>query len=169
MKLLKSVLDFFGAVVKAWPILALILGAVVSLIIGLTKIAKTVVPINIPLPLLILAGAFISYPFLKFIQWLVTRPMQPFHYAGLLWKPSKLTFLHPKPLCPREGCGCEIRGILTTSADIVEKPKLSSPFIKVTAGNHYRYECPKHGVLSGVPDEPISYLQDKAHLVQNRL
>jgi hypothetical protein len=167
MKRLKEFLDFLITLRQAWPILVWALLLLLSLVLGLTNAANKTIQFSIPLPLLVAAIAFAIYPILKFIQWLASKPMKPFENSGLLWKPSKLSFHYPKPLCPKEGCGCEIIVKVVPSVNIGHAAATNLPILTAHTKYSYTFECPIHGVISGVPDEDIEVLQHKARMVQN--
>lgn len=165
MKTFKDFLDFVNALVRAWPIMISALALLISIIVGLSSVGTIIFQLSVPLPLLIAASALMLYPIAKVLQWLTRRTIKPFKYAGLLWKPSRLSFRYPIPLCPRDGCGCEIIFKAVPSVNI---ETLSGPFLQARSSYRFTYECPIHGILSGVPDSEIAELQRKAWMVQNR-
>jgi hypothetical protein len=165
MKRLKEFLELLIALVKAWPILVSGLLLLFSLVISLSRLAKISYQLSIPLPVFIAVAAFIFYPIGKTVQWLMSKPMKPFNYAGLKWKPSKLSFRYPTPLCPYEGCGYEI---IAKADPAVNVERIAGPFIQASGNYHYTFECPIHGVINGTPNEEIVQLQKKARILQKR-
>ncbi len=164
MKRLKEFLELLVAFVKAWPVFISTFLLLLSLIISVSKLASISIRLSLPLPLIIAVAAFVFYPVGKFIQWLLRKPSKPFMYSGLLWKPSKLSFRYPTPICPRDGCGC---GIIPKVDQAVDVKPISGPFLQPRVTYQYTFECPIHGVISGAPSEDIVLLQKKARMVQD--
>jgi hypothetical protein len=164
-KRFKELVELLVNLQKLAPLLLGTLVIVVSIVAGLAGIGRLSVQINLPLPVIIAVSALALYPVAKFVQWWF-RPLKPFGYSGLLWRPSHLSFGFPIPLCPHENCGCEVF--------CEGKPPPALQFIGVGTSNRivteetFIYECPIHGRVGGIPNEDVAVLQRKAKLLQSR-
>jgi hypothetical protein len=162
MKRLKEFLDLLVSISKAWPIILSVLLAILAVITRFSEFAGQNIVLSLPLWAILLIFALAIYPIGKIIQFIASHKKTPLkRLSGLLWKST--VFGYPIAVCPREGCGCE-----------VICKEISPPSFHVITGINdlrqasfeysYEYECPVHGMLSGVPNESMGLLQKKAKL-----
>ena len=164
MKRIREFLDLLVSISKAWPIIVSALLVILATITRFSKVAGKSIVLSLPLWGLILIVALATYPLGKLVQYVVLRRKIPFkRLNGLLWKFSILAFGFPTAICPHDECGREV----------ICKEIPPPPFQIVSGMNDlrnasfeysYQYECPVHGVLGGVPNEPIGLLRRKARL-----
>lgn len=162
MKRLKEFLDLLVSFSKAWPIILSALLIVLAAITRFSKFASQSVALSLPLWALILIVALAIYPLGKLVQFVASRrKAQLKRLNGFLWK-TRLIGL-PVAICPREGCGCEVicKEIPPKSLQLITG---IDDLRKANFEYSYQYECPVHGALGGIPNEPISLLQHKAKL-----
>ena len=163
MKILKELLELIVAIAKAWPYLLGGLLFIVSVIVELsTGLASVTIQISLSLPVVIIIIALASYPIAKFIEWLIKgKRIEPFIFDGLLWKPSRLSFMYPTPICPHQGCGCRV--YYKTDSSVSLRPIHGTPHWQAHNGYIHIYECPQHGRLS-VSNIDIDELRKKAKI-----
>jgi len=159
MKRITDFLNLLVSIAKARWILLLGFATVLSILVWLRNKLFLVVEIRLPIIAIISFVVLGSYPVAKLFEWLLARkPISPVQYRGLLWKPSRLRFRYPTPLCPR--CKCKIifrveRKSMYLVQSIRDIENAQDKMIQ------YIYECPNHGILP-VPNEPVDYLQELA-------
>lgn len=164
MKKLKEFFDLLVSFAKAWPIILSILLVILAAIVGFSEFARRSFVFSLPLWVVLLILALATYPIGKLIEFVVLRRQAPLKLLdGLLWKAPLFSFGSPTAICPRQGCGHE-----------VICKEIPPPQIRVITGLNdlhqasfeytYQYECPIHGHIGGVPNEPMGWLQRKAKL-----
>ncbi|MCB8983136.1 MAG: hypothetical protein H6659_04885 [Ardenticatenaceae bacterium] len=162
MKRLKEFFDLLVSFSKAWPIILTVLLVILAAITEFSKFANQSFVLSLPLWALILIVALATYPLGKSIQFVVSRRKTPLkRLNGLLWRTRLIGI--PIAICPRNGCGCEVicKEIPPPSLQYVARIE---DLRKASFQYSYQYECPVHGALEGIPNEPLSLLQQKAKL-----
>lgn len=168
MKKLKEFFDLLVSFAKAWPIIISVLLFILSLIVRFSEFARRSFVFSLPIWAVLLILALIAYPIGKLIEFIVLRRKAPLKLInGLLWKAPLLLIGAPKPICPRKGCGHEVICIeipppqfhLITRSNDMQQANFEYSF---------QYECPIHGRIGGVPNEPLELLQHKAKLIFNK-
>lgn len=165
MKKLKEFLDLLVSIVKVWPIILSVLLFISSVIVGLSKFASTNLVFSLPIWAVLLILALMVYPIGMVIKWIILqRKAPPKHVNGLLWKAPLFSFGTPTAICPRQGCGHEIfcKEIPPPQVHLITRTK---DFHQANFEYSYQYECPIHGHIGGVPNEPLEWLERKAMLV----
>jgi hypothetical protein len=165
MKWIKKILDFIVSLVTTWRVIITILIIIGSALSNLFKFLTKISTINLPLWVFIVIAILAFYPIANLIKYLVSRRNVSYEqYSGLRWKKPILPFLNPQAYCPKSDCRCKV----ICNIKPPERIQLIGGFAdprKIDFENHYRYECPKHGPLSGIPDEDILILRNKAREV----
>ena len=165
MTWIKKILDFIVSLVTTWrmvfPILIIIGGALSKVFKYLTKISTIYLPLWVFIVIAILA----FYPIANLIKYLFSRRNVSYEkYSGLMWKKPLLPFLNPQAYCPKSDCRCKVFCYIKPPERIQFIGGFADPS-KLDLGTHYHYECPEHGPLSGIPDEDIVILRNKAREV----
>lgn len=168
MKKLKEFFDLLVSFTKAWPIILSVLLFILSAIVGVSEFARRSYVFSLPIWAILLILALIAYPIGKLIEFILLRRKAPLKLIdGLLWKAPLLSIGTPTAICPRQGCGHEVickeipppQFHLITRSNTLQQARFEYSF---------QYECPIHGCIGGVPNEPMEWLQRKAKLVFNK-
>ena len=168
---MKKIIQFLGFLVSfitSWriifPVILIILGAITNIFKFLLK----VILINLPLWIIVVILILAFYPIANFIKFLFNKRNVPyFSHNGLLWKKPLFSFMNPQAYCPINKCGREVLYIRTPPKPLQVAWTLSE-INNIDNRYHYKYECPNHGKISGVPDEDLLTLQTKARLAMKR-
>lgn len=166
MKRLKDILGFLITLVKPWKIVLPIFMLVISALITVLKFGKKNVTINLPVwawTVLIFA-ALALYLLGKLVEFINRRKKaSDSKLYGLLWRVPFLFFRFLIPLCPQEGCGCQVicKEIAQKPYQVYTNPMEINNF---RLESEYVYECPILGKINGVPNEEISLLHHKTKL-----
>jgi Na+-transporting methylmalonyl-CoA/oxaloacetate decarboxylase gamma subunit len=165
MKKLKEFLDLLVSFTKAWPIILSVLLLIFSAIVGVSEFAGRSFEFSLPLWAVLFILALTAYPIGKLIEFIVLRRKAPLKLVGgLLWKAPFLSIGAPTAICPRQGCGHEVicKEIPPPQFHVI------TPRNNIQQANFeysYQYECPIHGRIGGIPNEPMELLQRKAKIV----
>lgn len=153
---LTELLNLFVAVIKARWVFIFFIGSILSVLISLKEWLLLSIELQIPLTYIIVIGVLAAYPVLNLLRWLLFRSQKtPIEFRGLLWKPSRLRFRYPTPICPH----CEGTIIFRVQRKSIHFAQSIRDFQNIQEDmNRNIYECPDHGVLL-VPNEDIEYLQ----------
>ena len=166
MKKLKEFFDLLVSFTKAWPIILSVLLFIFSAIVGFSEFARRSFVFSLPLWGVLLILALTAYPIGKLIEFIVLRRKAPLKLIdGLLWKAPFISIGAPTAICPRQGCGYEVicKEIPPPQFHLIT-PR-SNDMQKASFEYSFQYECPIHGRIGGVPNEPMEWLQLKAKLV----
>lgn len=161
---MKKLVEFLVTLKSLIELGGLILAAILTLIAWLMGIAS--IPIILPLGVAIFLVAICGWQLLTIcIKLIQPRSVKLFSYRGLLWKPRLFWFDNPIPICPHEGCGCEVSA--KREPDVRVRSS-NAPLLRVDTVYVYTYECPRHGKLNGVPsDIGINQLATDAKQIQD--
>ena len=165
MKKLKDFLDLLVSFAKAWPIILSVLLFISSAIVGFSKFASKRLVFSLPIWAVLLILALMAYPIGMVIKWIILqRKATPKLVNGLLWEAPLFSFGTPKAICPRQECGHKIfcKEIPPPQVHLITSRK---DFQQANFEYSYQYECPIHGHIRGVPNEPLEWLERKAMLV----
>lgn len=169
MKRIKEFLDFLVSLVTTWKIIFPIIVIVLAAFLKIFKFATEIYTLSLPLWAFIVISILAFYPIANFIKFIFTRRKVPYtNLYGLLWKPPFFSFNYPKPICPKKDCRREVicKTIMPRQLQLLTN---LSDWENADFSNHFIYECPIHGQLNGVPDEPINCLTEKAKLALKKL
>lgn len=162
MKWIKNLINLLVDLVTTWkviyPIMLIIAGKLTNLFQFSTKIITT----NLPLWILVLISILAFYPIGNLIKFLFSRwNISNEKLYGLRWKKPIFPLANPQAYCPYIDCGCRVFCKVAPPEPIQIIGGINHSN-NIDSRYHYLYECPKHGPLSGVPDEDIVLLKKKA-------
>jgi len=167
MKRIKEFLDFLISVITIWKIIFPIILILVAVIGNLFEIGTQIIQLKLPLWIIVTISFLSLYPIVDLFVHLLTRRKITKELYGLLWKKPLLPFGYPQPYCPRENCGHKVLCRVVPPKPVHLMLSISD-YNNIDLANHYYYECPIHDRLSGVPDEDIKVLQEKARLAMQK-
>ncbi len=154
-----TILNLALSIVKSRWILFSLFTFFVSSAILLWDRLFTKTTVELPVIVFIVIGVVFLYAPLKALDWIIRkRKVGTFHYNGLQWRPSRLKFRLPQPICPH--CGSKIMCKVERNPIIFVNSENDA---KRAGDSIYKHicECPQHGILD-VPNEPIEYIQELA-------
>ena len=165
MKWIKKFINLMVDLVTTWKVIYPILMVIIGKLTNLFNFSAKIITIDLPLWILVILSILAFYPIGNLMKYLFSRRNISFekHY-GLRWKRPIFPLVNPQPYCSHSDCECKVFCTVTPPkptqiiASFNDMKNLDSRY-------HYRYECPKHGILSDIPDEDIEWLRKKAREV----
>ena len=162
MKWIKCLLKLLGDLVTTWKVIFLILPIIVTGLTNLFKFSTKIITINLPLWILVLVSILAFYPIGNLIKYLFNRRNVSYEkHFGLRWKKPIIPLVNPQPYCSHNDCKCKVFCIIEPPERIQIIGGMND-VRNLDSRDHYHYECPIHGSLSGIPDEDIEFLKKKA-------